>query len=110
MTKIDLLGGAGADCERQVSFLRFFQLYAKWTLFRRARSDLACLAAMSECERRDIGLTGAFDIANAFALPVEGDPTDGLAHIAEDDCLRECRPDRTRLDAFAPSPRSYRER
>ena len=33
-----------------------------------ASSQLAFLAAMSECERRDIGLTGC-DVENALALP-----------------------------------------
>ncbi|CDX20797.1 exported hypothetical protein [Mesorhizobium sp. ORS 3324] len=51
--------------------------------FWKARRDLAALAAMSECERRDIGLT-AFDVENALALPVECDPTEALACIADD--------------------------
>ncbi|RWB66650.1 MAG: hypothetical protein EOQ50_31990 [Mesorhizobium sp.] len=51
--------------------------------FWRARSDLAALAAMSECERRDIGLT-AFDIENAIALPFDRDPTEVLARVVDD--------------------------
>ncbi|RUU06496.1 hypothetical protein EOD23_13555 [Mesorhizobium sp. USDA-HM6] len=51
--------------------------------FWRARNDLAALAAMSECERRDIGVT-AFDIENALAMPVDRDPTEVLARIVDD--------------------------
>ena len=58
--------------------------------FWKARSDLAALAAMSECERRDIGLT-AFDIENALVLPVDRDPTEVLAQIVDDRRYRrEC--------------------
>lgn len=51
--------------------------------FWKARNDLAALAAMSECERRDIGVT-AFDIGNMLALPVELDPTKVLARVVDD--------------------------
>ncbi len=51
--------------------------------FWRARKDLAALAGMSECERRDIGVT-AFDIENMLALPVDRDPTEVLARVVED--------------------------
>ena len=51
--------------------------------FWRARNDLAALAGMSECERRDIGVT-AFDIENMLALPVELDPTEVLARVVGD--------------------------
>lgn len=51
--------------------------------FWKARSGLAALAAMSECERRDIGLT-AFDVENALALPVDRDPTGTIAKIVDD--------------------------
>ena len=37
---------------------------------------------MSECQRRDIGLT-AYDIENALALPVDRDPTQVLARTVE---------------------------
>ncbi|MGX5850223.1 hypothetical protein ACWGTO_24385 [Mesorhizobium sp. PL10] len=65
---------------------------AKWTLlwlprFWKARSELSGLAAMSECERRDIGLTGC-DIGNALALPVDRDPTKVLAQVVADRRLR----------------------
>ena len=86
--------GAEAGHGRHPSFSLFFRLYAtaKWTLlwlprFWKARSQLACLAAMSECERRDIGLTGC-DIEYAFALPVDRDPTEMLAQVAADRRLR----------------------
>ncbi len=51
--------------------------------FWKMRGSLAAIAAMSECERRDIGLT-AFDIENALALPVDRDPTEVLAQIVDD--------------------------
>jgi uncharacterized protein YjiS (DUF1127 family) len=51
--------------------------------FWRARNDLAALAAMSEYERRDIGVT-AFDIENMLALPVKLDPTRVLARVVDD--------------------------
>ena len=51
--------------------------------FWKTRSDLAALAAMSECERRDIGLT-AFDVENALALPVGRDATATLAKVVDD--------------------------
>jgi hypothetical protein len=51
--------------------------------FWKARGELAALAAMSEYERRDVGLT-AFDVANALALPVDRDPTGTLAKIVDD--------------------------
>ena len=82
--------GAEAGHGRHPSFSLFFRLYAtaKWTLlwlprFWKARGELAQLAAMSECERRDIGLT-AFDVENALTLPVDRDPTEALAHIVDD--------------------------
>ena len=40
-------------------------------------------AIMSECERRDIGLT-AFDVENALTLPVDRDPTEVLAKVVDD--------------------------
>jgi hypothetical protein len=94
MTTTDHFIGAGAGYGRRPSFSLFFRLYAaaKWTLlwlprFWKARSQLAFLAAMSECERRDIGLTGC-DVENALALPVDRDPTEVLARVVEDRRLR----------------------
>jgi hypothetical protein len=95
MTTTDHFIGAEAGYGRRPSFSLFFRLYAaaKWTLlwlprFWKARGELAVLAAMSECERRDIGLT-AFDIENALTLPVERDPTEVLAQMVDD--RRHCR-------------------
>ena len=94
MTTIDHFIGAKTGYGRRPSFSLFFRLYAaaKWTLlwlprFWKARGELAVLAAMSECERRDIGLTGC-DIANALALPVDRDPTEVLAQVVTDRRLR----------------------
>ncbi|TPL00368.1 MULTISPECIES: hypothetical protein [unclassified Mesorhizobium] len=89
MTADHLIGTETGHAQRP-SFALLFRLYAatKWTLlwlprFWKARSQLACLAAMSECERRDIGLTGC-DVENAFALPVDRDPTEVLAKVMAD--------------------------
>ncbi|TRC93631.1 hypothetical protein FJV76_03655 [Mesorhizobium sp. WSM4303] len=94
MTTIDHFIGTKTGNGRRAS-LSLFRLYeaAKWTLlwlprFWKARSELSGLAAMSECERRDIGVT-AFDIENALTLPVERDPTEVLAQIVDD--RRHCR-------------------
>lgn len=51
--------------------------------FWKARKDLAALAGMNECERRDIGVT-CFDIENMLALPVDRDPTEVLARVVDD--------------------------
>ncbi|MDX8512518.1 hypothetical protein [Mesorhizobium captivum] len=82
--------GIAAGRPSHASPSRLFRLLAAATSallwlprFWRVRSDLAALAAMSECERRDIGLT-AFDIENALALPVERDLTEALARIVDD--------------------------
>ncbi|RUV29256.1 hypothetical protein EOD29_34110, partial [Mesorhizobium sp. M1A.T.Ca.IN.004.03.1.1] len=63
--------GIAAGRPSYASPLRPFRLLAAVTSallwlprFWKARNDLAALAAMSECERRDIGVT-AFDIENA---------------------------------------------
>ena len=89
MTRTDHFIGAETGY-RQHASSSLFRLYAaaKWTLlwlprFWKVRSQLAGLAAMSECERRDIGLTG-FDVENAFALPVDRDPTEILAQVVAD--------------------------
>ncbi|MBA1143341.1 hypothetical protein [Mesorhizobium neociceri] len=94
MTTTDHFIGAEAGYARRPSFSLFFRLYAaaKWALlwlprFWKARSQLAFLAAMSECERRDIGLTGC-DVENALALPVDRDPTEVLAQVVADRRLR----------------------
>lgn len=93
MTSIDHFIGAETDRRRHASF-SLFRMYeaVKWTLlwlprFWKARSQLAYLAAMSECERRDIGLTSC-DVENAFALPVDSDPTQMLAQVVADRRLR----------------------
>lgn len=90
MTTIDHFISAETGYGSHASFSPLFRLYtaAKWTLlwlprFWKARSELACLAAMSECERRDIGLTGC-DIENAFTWPIDRDPTEVLARLVED--------------------------
>lgn len=95
MTTIDHFIGAATGYGRRPSLSLFFRLCAavKWTLlwlprFWKARSQLAFLAAMSECERRDIGLTGC-DVENALALPVDRDPTEVLAQVVAD--RRHCR-------------------
>ncbi|TIQ27499.1 MAG: hypothetical protein E5X48_32720 [Mesorhizobium sp.] len=82
--------GIAAGRPSYASPLRPFRLLAAVTSallwlprFWKARNDLAALAAMSECERRDIGVT-AFDIENALALPVGRDPTEALARIVDD--------------------------
>ncbi len=89
MTTIESHIGAGFGDRWQAFSTRFSRTCTAvtWALlwlprFWKARSDLACLAAMSECERRDIGLT-AYDIENALALPVDCDPTQVLAHTVE---------------------------
>jgi hypothetical protein len=88
MTTIDHF--IGADYSRRASSSRLVKLCATaksallWLpRFWKARSDLAGLAAMSECERRDIGLT-VFDVENALTLPVDRDPTKALAQIVDD--------------------------
>lgn len=93
MTTTDHSIGAETGYRRHalVSLFRMYEA-VKWTLlwlprFWKARSQLACLAAMSECERRDIGLTSC-DLENAFALPVDRDPTEMLAQVATDRRLR----------------------
>lgn len=55
--------------------------------FWKVRRQMAALVAMSEHERRDIGLT-ACDVENALALPVDRDPTEMLARVASDRCRR----------------------
>ena len=94
MTTTDHFIGAETGYGPHASLSRTFRPYAtaKWALlwlprFWKARSDLTLLAAMSECERRDIGLT-ACDIENALALPVDRDPTAVLARVVEDRRLR----------------------
>ncbi|RWC34237.1 hypothetical protein [Mesorhizobium sp.] len=94
MTTIEHHIGAGFGDRWQAFSARFSRICAgvAWTLlwlprFWKARSDLAGLAAMSECERRDIGLT-AYDIENALTLPVERDPTQVLARMVESRRLR----------------------
>lgn len=90
MTTIVPIIGAAAGNRRQASLSRLFRLVAAATSallwlprFWKARGELAALAAMSECERRDISLT-AFDIENALALPVDRDATATLARIVDD--------------------------
>jgi uncharacterized protein YjiS (DUF1127 family) len=90
MTTIVSSIGAAAGYRRQAFPSRILRLAAAATSallwlprFWKARGELAQLAAMSECERRDIGLT-AFDVENALTLPVDRDPTEALAHIVDD--------------------------
>ncbi|RWG83559.1 MAG: DUF1127 domain-containing protein [Mesorhizobium sp.] len=90
MTTLVPFIGLAADRLSHASPSRLFRLLAAVTSallwlprFWRARNDLAALAAMSECERRDIGLT-AFDIENALALPLDHDPTEVLARVVDD--------------------------
>ncbi|RVC74277.1 MAG: hypothetical protein EOS58_18070 [Mesorhizobium sp.] len=90
MTTIVSFTGATAHNRRQASPFRHSRFAAAavsallWLpRFWKARSELAALAAMSECERRDIGLT-AFDVANALTLPVDRDPTEVLAKVVDD--------------------------
>ncbi|WP_112100404.1 hypothetical protein [Mesorhizobium hawassense] len=90
MTTLVPFIGLAADRRSHTSPSRPFRLLAAATSallwlprFWKARRDLAVLAGMSECERRDIGVT-AFDIENTLALPVDRDPTDVLARIVDD--------------------------
>jgi hypothetical protein len=90
MTTIVSFIGATADNRRQASPSRPNKLAAAavsallWLpRFWKARGELAALATMSECERRDIGLT-AFDVENALTLPVDRDPTEVLAKVVDD--------------------------
>jgi len=90
MTTIVSFIGATADNRRQASPSRPYKLAAAavsallWLpRFWKARGELAALATMSECERRDIGLT-AFDVENALTLPVDRDPTEVLAKVVDD--------------------------
>jgi hypothetical protein len=90
MTTLVPFIGLAADRRSHASSSRLFRLLAAATSallwlprFWKARSDLAALAGMSECERRDIGVT-CFDIENMLALPVDRDPTEVLARIADD--------------------------
>ncbi|CAN7666601.1 hypothetical protein [Mesorhizobium sp. LjNodule214] len=90
MTTIVSFIGAAADYRRRSSPSRYSRLTTTvvsallWLpRFWKARGELAALAGMSECERRDIGLT-AFDIENALTLPVARDPTEVLARIVDD--------------------------
>lgn len=53
----------------------------------KARRQMAVFVAMSEHERRDIGLT-AIDIEHALALPVARDPTELFARVVSDRCRR----------------------
>ncbi|RVD24307.1 hypothetical protein [Mesorhizobium sp. M4B.F.Ca.ET.017.02.2.1] len=94
MTTIVSFIGATADNRRQnrrqASPSRLYRLACAATSallwlprFWKTRGELAVLAAMSECERRDIGLT-VFDVENALTLPVDRDPTEVLAKVVED--------------------------
>jgi uncharacterized protein YjiS (DUF1127 family) len=90
MTTLVPFIGLAADCRSHASPSRPFRMLAAVTSallwlprFWRARRDLAAFAAMSECERRDIGVT-AFDIENMLVLPVDRDPTEVLARVVDD--------------------------